>query len=98
MPSAWDFKSLISLNLIKNNKVATEGINLAEKICSPNARSLKGKSARAKLAPVAGNVIENLDKLSNANEELKLPADRLLVNSLNYAMTTACNLFSGQCH
>ena len=40
-PTAQDFKNLIRLNLIKNNKVTTEDVNLAEKVSGSNDRSLK---------------------------------------------------------
>ena len=56
-----DFKNLIRLNLIKDNKVKTEDVNLAEEDCGPNVRSLKEKSARPKLVPVADNTAEILD-------------------------------------
>ena len=45
-PCLQDFKSLASLNLIKDRKVITEGINLTEKAHSPDIRSLKEKSAQ----------------------------------------------------
>ena len=67
-----NFKCLIRLNLIKDNKVTTKDINLAQKVHDSDIRSLKGKSARSKLAPVADNAIEILDELISINEELKL--------------------------
>ena len=57
-----DFKSLTRLILIKDNKVTTEDDNLAKKVCSPDVRSLKEKSARSKPAPVADNAAEILDE------------------------------------
>ena len=88
-----DFKSLTRLILIKDNKVTTEDDNLAKKVCSPDVRSLKEKSARSKPAPVADNAIEILDELINANGEFKLSTDSLSVNSLNFAATIAQDLF-----
>ena len=52
----------MKLNLIKGVKVTIEDANLVEKICSPNVRSLKGKSMQSKLASVAGNAVEILDE------------------------------------
>ena len=43
--------------------------------------------------PDKDNVIKILDKLTNINKELKLSADRLLVNYLNFATTIAHDLF-----
>ena len=63
---------MIRLNLIKDNEVATKDANLAEKVYSPNAGSLKGKSARSKPVPVTDDIVEILDELININEELIL--------------------------
>ena len=41
-----DFKSLMQLNLIKDNNTTTEDINLVEKAHRPNVESLKEKSTR----------------------------------------------------
>ena len=41
VPSTQDFKSSIRINLIKDNEVATEDVNLAEKVSGSNDRSLK---------------------------------------------------------
>ena len=88
-----DFKSLIKLNLIKDNEVTTEDVNLAEKLCRPNVGSLKDKSTRSKPEPVADNTAEIPDELININEELKLSADRLSVNCLNFVATIVHDLF-----
>ena len=84
---------MIRLNLIKDNKVATKDANLAEKVCSLDSGSLKGKSARIKLESIVANILKIPDELMNANKELKLSADELLVNGLNFATTIVGNLF-----
>ena len=89
----WDFKSFIRLNFIKENEVATEDIILAEKVCSPNPRSLKGKSMQLKSAPAADDLAEILGKLLNINEELILSTAGLLVNSLDFISVIVCSLF-----
>ena len=92
-PTAWDFKNLIRMDLVKDNKITTEDINLAEKVYGPDIGSLKGKSARSKPVPVVDNAIEIPDELININKELKLSTDRLSVNSLDFAITNICDLF-----
>ena len=62
MPSVQDFKSSMQLNSIKDDEVTTEDTNLAEKVCSLNARSLKGKPMQLKIVPVAGSIPEILDE------------------------------------
>ena len=76
--------------LIKDNKLTTKNVNLAKKVYNPNARSLR-KSAWLKLVPIADSIIKILGELLNANEELKLSTDRLLLNSLNFITTIACD-------
>ena len=84
---------MIRLNLIKDNEVSTEDANLAKKVDSIDARSLEGRSARSKLAPVVDNIVEILDEFLNINEKLKLSTDRLLVNGLNFATTIVHDFF-----
>ena len=93
MPAIQDFKNLIKLNLTKDNKVATEDVNLAEIFYHSDIGTLKGESTRSKPVPVADNTVEVPDKLINSNKELKLSADRLSVNGLNFVVTIAYDLF-----
>ena len=85
----------MQLNLVKENKVKTEDTNLAKKVHSPDVWSLKGKSARLKLVSVADSIAQILDKLISTNEELKLPADELLVNSLSFQLLLCVTYFIG---
>ena len=57
-PSPKDFKMVITKNAIANNPVTTEDINLAEQIFGHNIRSLKGKTTRRKLIPIAQDYIK----------------------------------------
>ena len=78
-PTVQDFKSLIKLNLIKDNEVTTENAILAEKIHSSDVGSLEGKSVRSKPAPITDKTIEILDELININQELKSQMDCQLI-------------------
>ena len=75
------------MNLVKSNKITTGDVNLAEKVCNPSARSLKGKSMQLKSALVTGNITGISDESLNVNKELKLSIKRLSTNSLNFVIT-----------
>ena len=92
-PSVQNINSSIQLNLIKDSKVTAEDANLAEKVCYPDAGSLKGKSAQSKLVPTANNTAEIRDKLINVNEQSKLFVHRLSVDNSNFATTIGHDLF-----
>ena len=48
MPSTNDLKSIIRINLIRNNAITIEDIDMATKIYGPNISMLKGKTTRRK--------------------------------------------------
>ena len=93
VPSLQDFKSSMRLSLIEDIKVATEEANLAKKVHSPNAQSLKGKFMQPKPTPVPHCIMEILDELINITKESKSSADGLSVNGLNFLTTIADTLF-----
>ena len=56
-PTVTDLKSTIRMNLIKNSKVTTGDVNLAEKAFGPDVGSTKGKTTRTKPTPVTINIV-----------------------------------------
>ena len=93
---AQNFESLTLLNLIKDYKVVIEDASLANKTCSPDTRSIKGKSARSNQALVVGSITKILCELGNVDEESKLSTSRLCFNSLDFATTIAHVFFMGK--
>ena len=92
MPSVQCFKALLQSNFIEGNEAATEDVNLAEKVFSPNTRSFKEKSMPSKLAHIVDSLAKMLRKLIDASKELKLSTSRLSVSSLIFAVTAAHDL------
>ena len=45
-PTTQDFKVMIRMNSIKNNRVTTKGIILVEKMFGPDVGELKGKCCK----------------------------------------------------
>ena len=87
MPTTTNLKAIIRINLIKDCKVNTEDVNLAERVYSPNIGSLKGKSARAKPASMTSNMIELPEELLNIQENITLSIDGMQVSGLKILMT-----------
>ena len=49
---------MIRMNLIRNEKVTTEDINLAEKAFGPDIGAIKAKTTRQAPTPAYSNVVE----------------------------------------
>ena len=79
-PTLEDLKSVIRMNLIRNNKVTTEDVTLALKTLGPDVATIKGKTTRRKPLPVVDNIIEIPDELLNIHREVELSVDGLTVN------------------
>ena len=47
-PTTKDLKAMRKMNLIKNSKITTADINLAEKAFGPDVGEIKGKTTRSK--------------------------------------------------
>ena len=45
-PTTYNFKATIRMNLIRNAKITTKDINMAEKAYGPDVGAKKGKTAR----------------------------------------------------
>ena len=86
-PTTQDFKAMIRMNLIKNLKVTTADINLAEKAFGPDVGEIKGKTTRSKSKVAESNVIELPPELISIHEEVILSIDGLAVNTLKFLTT-----------
>ena len=86
-PTTQDFKAMIRMNLIKNNRVTTKDVILAEKAFGPDVGELKGKTTRRKPRVAIDNVVEIPPELLSINEEVTLSIDGLSVNGLKFLTT-----------
>ena len=84
-----NFKSLLSMKIIKKCPVTTEDVNIAEKIFGPDISSLKGRSTRRKLKPVRKDLIEVLKELLMKHHDIELCMNTMDVNECG--MITAVN-------
>eukprot|EP00957_Ditylum_brightwellii_P030673 2324392-Ditylum_brightwellii.AAC.1 len=62
-PTVSNLKAMIRMNLIRNNKVSTDDVNLANKAFGPDVGAIKGKTTRSSSTPVMNNKIEILKEL-----------------------------------
>ena len=92
-PTLEDLKSIIRMNLIRNNKVTTEDVNLALKTLGPDVATIKGKTTRRKPQPVVDNIIEIPDELLNIHREIELSVDGMKVNGLQFFTTVAHDIY-----
>ena len=92
-PTTNDLKAMLRMNLIRNAKITTEDINLAEKAFGPDVGSLKGKITRSRPLPAQSNVIEIPTELLRINEDIVLSIDGLTVNSLKFLTTISHDVF-----
>ena len=92
-PTVTDLKSMIRMNLIRNNEVTTGDVNLAEKSFGPDVGSIKGKTTRTKPTPVTSNLIEIPSELISIHEDVTISMDGLTVNALKFLTTTSHDIY-----
>ena len=92
-PLVDDLKSMIRLNLIKNNEVTTDDINAAiEEFCL-NIAEIKDKRTRRKPEPVVNNIIELPHELININQDVTLSIYGMTVNFLKFLLKISYNIY-----
>ena len=92
-PTTEDFKAMIRMNLINNNKVTAQDTELAEKVCGPDTGSIKGKSARSKPKQAIPQDIDLPKELVEINEDITLSVDGLNVNKVKFITSIAHDLY-----
>ena len=86
------------MNLIRNNAVATEEMQLAEKACGTDLGGTKSKSTRCKPVAVKIQFTTMPDELLQANVEITLSIDGLNVNGLEFLTTITHEEKSPRCY
>ena len=92
-PTTQDFKAMIRMNLIRNAKVTTEDINLAEKAFGPDIGAIKAKTTRQAPTPAYSNVVEILSELLSIQEDIILSIDGLTINSLKFLTSISYEIY-----
>jgi hypothetical protein len=91
-PSIKYFKAILTMNLIRNVPVTLDNIKLAEQIFGTDIGALKGKTTRAKPAPVVSDYINIPSKLFNNHQEVVLCMDGMSINGLPFLTTVSRNI------
>ena len=81
------------MNLIKNNKVTTKDVAMAERVYGPDIGALKGNTTRKKPIPVTSNLIEIPEELLEMQQDIVLSLNDLTVNSLKFLTTISHNIY-----
>jgi len=92
-PSIKDFKAMITINAVRNNPVTVDDIKIAEEIFGPDIGTLKGKTTRAKPAPVISDYIEIPRELIDAQRDVTLCMDAMKVNGLWFLTTISRHIY-----
>ena len=92
-PHPEDFKALIRMNLIRDNKVTNNDITLAEKTYGKDVGSLKGKTTRRRPPLAIRQTIEIPDELIEVQRDVTLSIDGLEINSVKFLSTISHNIY-----
>jgi hypothetical protein len=91
-PSLQDFKTMGTMNFIKNNPILFEDIKIAESIFGPDIGSLKGKTTWKQPVPVVSDYIEIPSELIQAQQDVILCMDTMQTNGLYFLTTVSRNI------
>ena len=93
MPSYKDMKAIITMNLIKDNKIMHEDIDLAETIYKKSIGEVKGKTTRTNTKYQKNKSIEILDELIYKNRDIELSIDTMYVNGSMFLTSISHNIY-----
>ena len=86
-PSARDFKTIISKNLILNCPLTASDVVRAENIYGQDIHALKGKITRTKLKPVVIDYLVMPKNILEKNKKITLSIDIMFVNKIPFVTT-----------
>ena len=86
-PSARDFKTIISKNLILNCLVTKSDVVRADKIYGWDIHALKGKTTRTKPKPVVINYLVMPKNILENNKKITLSIEIMFVNKIPFVTT-----------
>ena len=92
-PSIQDLKTIITMNLVKDNEITFKDIDIAEKAYEPDIGSTKGKTTRRNRKESDNDMIEILEELISKNRYLEIIVDTIYVNGLTFFTSITHELY-----
>jgi hypothetical protein len=91
-PSINEMKTIIQMNVIKNNPVTTEDVNIAKKIFGPDVASLKGKMTCCTPVPIIEDHFKITRELISTQYSVTLCLNGMKVNDISFLTMISKNL------
>jgi hypothetical protein len=85
-------KTIIQMNVIKNNPVTTEDVNIAKKIFGPDVASLKGKMTCCAPVPIIEDHFKITRELISTQYSVTLCLNGMKVNDISFLTMISKNL------
>ena len=88
-----NLKTVIRINLIKDNEIIFNDLDSEEKAFSQDTGSLKGKTICSNPEVVLDQNVEILEELLNINKDLTLSINRITINRLKFLTIISHNIY-----
>ena len=86
-------KTMIRINLIRNNPVSIEDINIAEEIYGPSINMMKGKTTRMKYHQIIDDKFDLPEELYAVTKKITSMIDTMAVNRCLFLITISLDLY-----
>ena len=93
MPSYKDIKTIITMNLIKDNEITHEDIDFAETIYGKSIGEVNGKTTRTNTKYQKNESIEIPEELIYKNRDIELSIDTMYVNGLMFLTSISHKIY-----
>ena len=92
-PSIQDLKTIIIMNLVKDNEITLKDIDIAENAYGPDIGIIKGKTTRRNKNKSENDMIEMPEELISENRYLKISVNTINVNGLTFFTSISHELY-----
>jgi predicted transcriptional regulator len=90
--SVHDFKTIIIMNVIKNNPVSLEDLKISERIFGSYIGRIKSKTTRIKPNPVISDYMEIPQESIEEQRDIALCIETMFINGIAFFIITSRNI------